>query len=215
MLIRRLSDGKLYSDITSAVEDFKCPGPCDGQCQLDPTGHAIDNKNLCLGQYPYPKNHSQEIAALIDCEILENAPYLITSLGMIMTVNDGTDIITVLQDKHGNNTVLSRVSTDIAPNGDTRLKLTASTESGSNVVHELRREKPSKRREAILNFIKFEDSTSQIWPWKLSANELRHSDALLYEIERLAPFDANDNVETDDLYDAIDKVAGSSMNTNM
>ncbi len=66
----------------------------------------------------------------------------------------------------------------------------------------------NKRRKSIIDFIQFEDSTSVIWPWAVSAEALLQNEALLLEVEKAVCFDESGNCDTDELYAAIDRIAG-------
>ncbi len=63
-------------------------------------------------------------------------------------------------------------------------------------------------RQAILDFIRFEEETSRIWPWAISAEAIIQSDEMLKEIECAIHSERGEDFNTDDLYDAIDRVAG-------
>lgn len=62
------------------------------------------------------------------------------------------------------------------------------------------------QRQAIIDFIKFEEETSVIWPWAASAGEMIQSD--LRAVERAVQFDLQDNFDTDELYAALDRAFG-------
>lgn len=66
----------------------------------------------------------------------------------------------------------------------------------------------SVRRQAICDFICFEDETSVIWPWALSADELLQNENILNEIEQAVCFNQADEYDTDELYEAINRIAG-------
>ncbi|WP_325213493.1 hypothetical protein [Oscillibacter sp.] len=66
----------------------------------------------------------------------------------------------------------------------------------------------SKQRKSIIDFIRFEDASSEIWPWAVSADDLLKSEPLLEAIEKAVRFDAAGRCGTDELYWAIDRIAG-------
>ncbi len=63
-------------------------------------------------------------------------------------------------------------------------------------------------RQAILDFIRFEEETSRIWPWAISAETIIQSDEMLKEIEWVIRSERGETYDTDSMYDAIDRVAG-------
>lgn len=63
-------------------------------------------------------------------------------------------------------------------------------------------------RQAILDFIRFEEETSRIWPWAISAETIIQSDEMLKEIECTIRSECEESFDADNLYDAIDRVAG-------
>ena len=63
-------------------------------------------------------------------------------------------------------------------------------------------------RQAIIDFINFEDETSKIWPWAMSAEELLLSEETLQQIAKTMRPDEAGEYGTDELYDAISQVAG-------
>lgn len=64
------------------------------------------------------------------------------------------------------------------------------------------------RRQFIIDFVRFEAETSNIWPWALSADEIIQNEELLGEVERIVEFDQEDKCDTDALYSALDRLAG-------
>lgn len=64
------------------------------------------------------------------------------------------------------------------------------------------------RRQFIMDFIRFESETANIWPWALSADEIIQNENLLGEVERIVEFDQEDKCDTDVLYSALDRLAG-------
>ena len=65
-----------------------------------------------------------------------------------------------------------------------------------------------KARQAIIDFINFEDETSQIWPWAISAEDLVLSEVTLQKIAKALHPDEAGDYDTDELYDAISHIAG-------
>lgn len=65
-----------------------------------------------------------------------------------------------------------------------------------------------KARQAIIDFINFEDETSQIWPWAISAEELVLSEVTLQKIAKALQPDETGDYDTDEVYDAISHIAG-------
>ncbi len=63
-------------------------------------------------------------------------------------------------------------------------------------------------RQSIVAFIKFEDSTSAVWPWALSAEEILRNTDMLRTVERAVRFDSTGRCDTDELYEALDRIAG-------
>ena len=210
MVIRRTSDGKVYQDILEAVEDFKCPGPCVPECPLHDIRDVTENYASRMCMPVYAEKHPREVAERIGCTILPDMTCPVTSLGTLIADGDKDGITITLQRPDGTNMHLARVCTAIAPDKDTSLRIKVRTQSGSDLMHELYHETQSAKRRKILDFIRFEEETSRIWPWTVSADELMNSDRLLYEIERKAPFEG-DGVDTVALYRTIDEVAGVSM----
>lgn len=207
MVIRRTSDGKVYRNILEAVEDFKCPGPCVPECPLHDIQDVTENYASRMCMPVYAEKHPYEVAERIGCTILPDMTCPVTSLGTIIAEGDKDGVTIIIQRPDGSNRFLARIYTAIAANKDTCLKIKVDTQSGSALVHELYREGPSARREEILKFIKFEDATSKIWPWAMSAEDIMGDDLLLYEIERRAPFEG-DRCDTVALYHTIDEVVG-------
>ena len=66
----------------------------------------------------------------------------------------------------------------------------------------------NNRRKSITDFIQFEDATSVIWPWAASAEALLQNETLLLEVEKTVCFDESGNCDTDELYAAMDRIAG-------
>ena len=64
------------------------------------------------------------------------------------------------------------------------------------------------RRQFIIDFVRFEAETSNIWPWALSADEIIQNEELLGEVERIVEFDQEDKCDTDALYSALDRLSG-------
>ena len=64
------------------------------------------------------------------------------------------------------------------------------------------------QRTAIIDFIIFEDSSSKIWPWAVSAEDMLQNETMLRELEKAVHFGAHGEFDTDELYDAIDRIAG-------
>lgn len=62
------------------------------------------------------------------------------------------------------------------------------------------------QRLAIIDYIQFEDETSEIWPWAVSAEELLQSD--LRGVEKIVHFENGDHFDTDELYFAINHIFG-------
>ncbi len=65
-----------------------------------------------------------------------------------------------------------------------------------------------KVRQAIIDFVNFEDETSQIWSWAISAEELLLSEDTLQSIAKTVRPDKSGEYNTDDLYDAISQIIG-------
>lgn len=63
-------------------------------------------------------------------------------------------------------------------------------------------------RQKIIDFIQFEDETSEIWPWAISAEKLIQDGEALQKIAEITQFDESGQYDTDDLYSAINQVAG-------
>ena len=77
MYIRRKSDGKIFRDITEAVEAFKCPGPCSSDCNLyQPIQINPDDDYVHMCNARYAMNHPEAVANAIGCEILQGQPPL-------------------------------------------------------------------------------------------------------------------------------------------
>ena len=66
----------------------------------------------------------------------------------------------------------------------------------------------NNRRKSVIDFIQFEDATSAIWPWAVSAEALLQNEAMLLEVEKRVCFDESGNCDTDELYAAIDQIVG-------
>lgn len=64
------------------------------------------------------------------------------------------------------------------------------------------------KRQFILEFIEFEASTAEIWPWALSMGEMIQNEELLQKVEKAVQFDAAGSCDTDELYEALDKIVG-------
>ncbi|WP_299966752.1 hypothetical protein [uncultured Oscillibacter sp.] len=65
-----------------------------------------------------------------------------------------------------------------------------------------------REREAIADFLQFEESTSAIWPWALPADEILQNEELLRKVEKAVSFDSQGSCDTDALYDALDRIVG-------
>lgn len=65
-----------------------------------------------------------------------------------------------------------------------------------------------KVRQAVIDFINFEDATSQIWPWAMTAEKLLQNEEALQKIVKAAEHDGTGKCDTDELYDAISRIAG-------
>ena len=66
----------------------------------------------------------------------------------------------------------------------------------------------SKRLEAIVDFVTFEDETSLIWPWAIPAEDILQNQETLLKIAAAIHFDDTGSCDTDELYDAIDRIVG-------
>lgn len=66
----------------------------------------------------------------------------------------------------------------------------------------------TKRLEAIVDFVNFEDETSLIWPWAVPAEELLQDKEVLLKIAEAVYFDETGCCDTDELHDAIDRIVG-------
>ncbi len=66
----------------------------------------------------------------------------------------------------------------------------------------------SKRLEAIIDFVTFEDETSLIWPWAIPAEDILQNQETLLKIAAAIHFDETGSCDTDELYDAIDQIVG-------
>jgi len=64
------------------------------------------------------------------------------------------------------------------------------------------------QRQSVIEFIKFEETTAEVWPWAISAEEILQNSGMLREVEKLVHFDSTDTCDTDELYEALDKIAG-------
>ena len=63
-------------------------------------------------------------------------------------------------------------------------------------------------RAAIIDFLQFEESTSAVWPWTLPADEITQNDELLRKVEKAVSFDQQGDYDTDELYNALDRIVG-------
>ena len=66
----------------------------------------------------------------------------------------------------------------------------------------------NNRRKSVIDFIQFEDATSAIWPWAVSAEALLQNETMLLEVEKRVCFDESGNCDTDGRYAAIDQIVG-------
>lgn len=64
-----------------------------------------------------------------------------------------------------------------------------------------------KVRQAVIDFINFEDETSQIWPWAMTAEELLQNEEALQKIVKAVEHDGTGECDTDELYDTISRIA--------
>lgn len=67
---------------------------------------------------------------------------------------------------------------------------------------------PDAQTKAIIDFVQFEDSTSIIWPWALSADEITQNEELLRKVKMAVSFDPQGDWDTDELYEALDRIVG-------
>jgi len=65
-------------------------------------------------------------------------------------------------------------------------------------------------RQDIIDFIQFEYETSVIWPWAISANRLLQDEDKLQKIVDAMQCNETGCYDTDDLYEAIEKIAGTN-----
>lgn len=64
------------------------------------------------------------------------------------------------------------------------------------------------RRQAIIDFVRFEEETSLIWPWAASPDEIMQNDDTLLQVEKDIHFFAEDDYDADELYDALNRIVG-------
>lgn len=69
-------------------------------------------------------------------------------------------------------------------------------------------EDQEKKLAEVIDFLKFEDETSSIWPWAISAEILIQSEELLLSIASAIHVDETGSCATEELYDAIDRIVG-------
>lgn len=67
---------------------------------------------------------------------------------------------------------------------------------------------PDKKRQAIIDFINFENETAVIWPWAVPADEIIQNSETLRKVEKAVAFDRENNFDTDELYNALDRIVG-------
>lgn len=65
-----------------------------------------------------------------------------------------------------------------------------------------------KRLKSITDFVAFEAETSTTWPWALPAEKLLQSDEKLLTVAQSIHLDDDDACDTDEMYDALDRVFG-------
>jgi len=63
-------------------------------------------------------------------------------------------------------------------------------------------------RAAIVDFIRFEESTAVTWPWAVSAEDLLQNEEILLELEKVVDYDKKSGFDTEKLYDALDQIIG-------
>ena len=63
-------------------------------------------------------------------------------------------------------------------------------------------------RQAILDFITFEDEPSQVWPWAMTAEEILQNEEILQKIAVTVRSDISGKCDTDELYDTISEIVG-------
>lgn len=75
MKYRRKSDGKEFPSLGAAVQDFKCPGPCNPDCGLytpkpigAPAGQARRFVNMCSPEYYSLEPGKSEVIAFLGIE---------------------------------------------------------------------------------------------------------------------------------------------------
>lgn len=68
----------------------------------------------------------------------------------------------------------------------------------------------SKLREAIADFVTFEDETSLIWPWAIPAEDILQNEETLQKIAAIIHLDETGCCDTDELHDVIDRIFGIS-----
>lgn len=66
----------------------------------------------------------------------------------------------------------------------------------------------SKLREAIADFVTFEDETSLIWPWTIPAEDILQNEETLQKIAAIIHLDEAGCCDTDELHDVIDRIVG-------
>lgn len=67
---------------------------------------------------------------------------------------------------------------------------------------------PDERRQAIIDFINFENETAVTWPWAIPADEIIQNSETLRKVEKAVVFDRENNFDTDELYHALDRIVG-------
>lgn len=67
MIFRDNKTGQIFPTIQDAVENFKCPGPCDSHCTLFDIIEIRPDTNAHKCHPAYTTTHTDEIAKLIDC----------------------------------------------------------------------------------------------------------------------------------------------------
>lgn len=69
-------------------------------------------------------------------------------------------------------------------------------------------EDQEKKLAEVVNFLKFENETSLTWPWVIPVGTLIQSEELLLSIALVIHVDETGSCDTEELYDAIDRIVG-------
>lgn len=66
--VRNRATGDLYRSVQAAVNAFKCPGPCNPDCPLNPSVHISLQTYVHMCHPDYVKDHQADVMELINCE---------------------------------------------------------------------------------------------------------------------------------------------------